>query len=927
MAKGGGLHIDRWSSGLVTNRAATSTPIHYSEGHAVQSTDALIDGSNVEISPANTLARRPGFPKYCSSSFGVETPKGFTSAILAQNLYKVFDTGASVYQFDTTTLTSIFTKATTAQTHYQQVGNLLYFSDGTDSKKWDGGAVSNAGIATPPNAPTIPNLNFLDEAGGVQTVHAWVPNAVYSNTTGSAINFFLLAPTGEIQWSVVPAGTTLSSQSSAPNWSAGFGTLGAVTNDGTMTWTNSGPIKVWKASTLFTNALYTTNQQMGSVNSTISLTTAGSTTINWQIGTKRAGFTNSGGFTGNTNTLKATGLGMSVPTGATIDGIAVTVLRASSRHAAVQDVTVKLLKAGTPTGNNKNTPANWAWTTGENSSMIPNTNGKKYTYGSNTDLWGAAWVPADIASSTFGVEFVANVSDTKISTASLVFPITITVYYHIDAADISGTLYADIIKDSNGNLQRVTVAGTSGSGEPTWSTTIGGTVTDGGVTWECLGTANQLPCLFNRTYAFGFHSGTHVSTLSPTLVVQAPIIGNNVNVHSVGSDDTQVDSCDLYRTPDGGSVLLFDTSTPNVNASTAWDIQDIALDSDLNFELIGPVAHANDPPPVGMTLLKYHMGRMWGVVDNLLYFSAGPDCINGDGNQAWPLANVFTFTGPVYGIAPTSQGLVVFTSVDMSVVLGGPQLQTFWVQPLLRNLGILSPNCITQDGDDIVIYTAQRQMVAVSPNGKNEMGFDVAPTLALNFDPSTAYIAIHRAGQDQGLFISDGSTKIQRFNINAESWDPIGTPVGGIGPIGSIDTAIGTHTLVSTAGGFIVARDTATFADSGSAYAAYATIGSLVLSEPGEPIVKPGTLVVTSAAVGTALTVQVLPNEISGSFTTIPSNAADPFQLPASSTISMKRYSWLGVQTPLPALVKHMQIKITMPTEAFKNEIFTLGIV
>ena len=53
----------------------------------------------------------------------------------------------------------------------------------------------------------------------------------------------------------------------------------------------------------------------------------------------------------------------------------------------------------------------------------------------------------------------------------------------------------------------------------------------------------------------------------------------------------------------------------------------------------------------GMTILAYHMGRLWGAVGNLLYFSAGPDCINGDGNQAWPPANVFTMSAPIKALA------------------------------------------------------------------------------------------------------------------------------------------------------------------------------------------------------------------------------------------------------------------------------------
>lgn len=943
-----GLHIDRFMSGLFTNRAATSTPFRYSYGRAILFHDALIDGSNVEITPANTLARRPGFPQFNSSNTISGTATGFYSAILNGILYDFIDTTTNVYIFTSSTLTSIYSKATTAQTRYQQVGNVVYFSDGNINQKVSidsqgNVVVTNAGIASPTVTPTIPSLNLYD--GTNQWTHAWVPGAIYANTTGSAQQFYLMAPTGEIFWAVVPGGTTRTSGTVPPNWSSVYQSFGAVVNDGTMNWTNCEAPSSWAANTVYANKAFALTNVVSALNTVNSVATTGSGSFaNWQQVGTTWGCVNSSGHTGNSNTLKVTGLGLAVPTGATVKGVQVKVYRGANRSNAVQDVTVQLLKAGTAAGSNKALSGYWpqiSW----NSYVIPAAFGIKTIYGSNTDLWGTTLAPSDVNNSGFGVEFVASQSSSATTSFGYTADVNnngvtvdVTVYYTVSSSDISGTTYQQIVTDSNGNLQACTTGGTSNSSAPSWATTIGSTTTDNTVTWTMIGTANQLPCLFSRTYAYGYHTSgatNHLSTMSALLVVQAPIIGNNVNVKASCTTDTQCDTDDLYRTLDGGGLLLYDTSLPNNSASSSTvTFYDTALDTDLNFLLTGPVAHANDPPPAGITNLTYFMGRLWGVVGNLLYFSAGPDCLNGDGSQAWPPANVFTFSGPINGLAPTSQGLVVFTPTDMSVVLGGPQTLTFWVQPLQRNIGVLSPNCVTQEADEIVIYSSQKQMFAISPSGKNELGFNVAPTLAANFDPTSSYLAIHRNGQDQGLFISDNSSKMMRYNMNAESWDCLATIVGGCGPIASIDTALGTRSLVSVTGSNIVRRDPATFSDSGTAYSAYATIGSLVLSEPGEQVSIVKALVVTSAAVGTALVIAVMPNEIGSpaTFTTIPFTVADPYQLAgttyASQSINMNRYDWKGVQSTLPQLVKHLQIKITLPaTDTVKNEIYTLGIL
>lgn len=948
-----GIHIQRWYSGLNTNRAAINTPIRRTLGGAIPLNDTLIDGSNMEITPANTLARRPGFPKYCSVSYSTDTPKNLTSAILSGNLFKLLDTDQKVYTFDTSHLTSIFTKSTTNQSFFKQVGNMLFFSDGAENKKWSGysdlntlslAAPTNNGIATPVNAPAISNLNFYDSGGGTQTTHAWIPGYTYTNTGSSAQNYFFLAPTGEVQWAVIAKGTTLSSSKTAPNWATQFGIFGGTTIDGQMLWTNCGPIGTWIANTVFENAAYVATHPLAAVSTQATMAgDATPTNFAWQITTgpqnpsgTAAGFANSAGNTGHTNILSITGLGFNVPAGATITGIEVDIYRGANRAGAVTDVNIQLLKAGSPVGSNKAKSGAWPQILFNNYN-VPPSGGVEQIYGSSTDLWGTTWTPSDINNANFGVQIQANQASSSTTSAGITYvngnpqtPVTFTVYYIAAASDIAGTVYAQIITDSNNNLQRVKTAGTSGGSAPSWSTTIGGTTTDSGVTWECLGTANQLPVQFSWTYASSYHGVdlvTHTSTCSPLLTVYAPIIGTGVTLTGLGSGDSQVDRNDLYRTADGGSLLLYDTSATNVNGSTNWTITDTATDADLNFEIIGPVADANDPPPAGMTILAYYMGRLWGAVGNSLVFSAGPDCINGDGNQAWPPANEFLLPSSITGLAATSQGLVVFTANEISVVLGGPETETFWVHSLMTGLGIQSQNCLSQDGDTIYFYTTGRQFFSLSSNGQEENGFAVAPTLAATFNPTSSYVAVHRSGQDQGVFLADGSTHDIRYNLNAQCWDVLATPTNGIGPIASIQTAIGTQTLVSTSNGYIVNRDPTTYSDAGTAYTGYATVGSLNISQAGQDPGQIESVVVTSADVGTALTVSVMPNEIAGSFTSLGSAVQDPWQLPASSTINMERYDWKNNQSALPNAIRHVQVKVTLPTEAFKNEIYTLSLV
>lgn len=81
----------------------------------------------------------------------------------------------------------------------------------------------------------------------------------------------------------------------------------------------------------------------------------------------------------------------------------------------------------------------------------------------------------------------------------------------------------------NGYLYRVVVAGTSSASQPTWPTVIGTTVTDGGVTWLCIGTSIIVLDLADATLWSSFSAGPYrylvVSDRTPGTAGTQPLIG------------------------------------------------------------------------------------------------------------------------------------------------------------------------------------------------------------------------------------------------------------------------------------------------------------------------------------------------------------------------------------------------------------------
>lgn len=118
--------------------------------------------------------------------------------------------------------------------------------------------------------------------------------------------------------------------------------------------------------------------------------------------------------------IKATGLGFSIPAGATINGIVVEIELAGD-GTYVYDNSVKIVKGDSIVGDEK-----------RKYNTLPSSDAY-WEYGANNDLWGVAWSDTDINAADFGVVFSAGNANSITTRTAYVDHIRITVYYTLAA--------------------------------------------------------------------------------------------------------------------------------------------------------------------------------------------------------------------------------------------------------------------------------------------------------------------------------------------------------------------------------------------------------------------------------------------------------------------------------------------------------------
>jgi len=493
------------------------------------------------------------------------------------------------------------------------------------------------------------------------------------------------------------------------------------------------------------------------------------------------------------------------------------------------------------------------------------------------------------------------------------------------------------VLDSNDRVEKIITSGLSGGIAPVWATSQGADTVDNNAVWVNTGQGTGSGTLsWIWAYAYKNSVTGAVSTASP---VSAPLTvnaGNYAFLTGQGSTDPQVDTIVIYRTVQGGSsgVLLEEDEIPNPPGGGMWQYVDENSDSELNPLIEAAIDHANDPPPVGLIEMTYHLGRIWGAVNNSVYFSGGPDTTTGNGNEAFPPANVFVFPDKVSRLYPTSQGLFVFTVSDIYQI-AGTTTASFFSVPFVIGVGLPTYNAFAVNGSTPYFFTSDFQVCALDMSaGINEASFNIGDQLLKpNWNTSTVHITYHIAGSpDKGLYVSDGATGWFRLYPtpapeSGMTWAPFAAIVGGCSAVQSVETAPGTNNLLigPASSGPILKRDPSVFTDNGQSYDANFLFGSIVLAQPGQ-IAELLFITTDSEAVGTRPNISIQLDEIapfsSGGFESLPNFVPDPPQLVPSTSMYSDRY-YLS-QTQQPALCRSVQIRMDWGTDTVQNELLSM---
>lgn len=549
------------------------------------------------------------------------------------------------------------------------------------------------------------------------------------------------------------------------------------------------------------------------------------------------------------------------------------------------------------------------------------------------------------------------------------------------ASTIFGVLPTQVacILDSNNNLQIVTAGsgGTSGVTQPTWATGYGSTTTDGTLTWTNVGAA-VIISTESVQYSYSVHSiDGSVSNAAPVAIIQGPAIGPYIalsntalqyfNVDGLFTPDTQLDQIWIWRTPQGESTLILEDQIPIDAFYSSGNfmyrelgIPDVSTGGgSLNALVSAPIADKADPPPAGLTALTYHVGRIWGILDNVLRYSGGPDTVTGNGNTAWPPSNSIPLLGMPIFLFPTTvssgPGLLAMTTSGGQMILGdGTTSSIFTPISYESAISVSGYNAIGLLGTTIYFMESNGKVSSFDPaNGYLEVGFPIGdqfnnvttgapdgPTGQL-YNPATAYVTWNlQSSGESAMYVADGAVGWFRFSPIAPPetgslWSTRAVILGGTSAVQSIETEPGVFNLLiaPASSGPLLMRDTTKtvweddVAGTPTPYPAWDVKGVITLCETGQ-VAEIAHVALKSMPEGARPVASLLLGELEATvdapWAPLEITSNDPPILQPSETLYSDRYS--AEQNGVCPKSDLVSLKVDYGAQAFGDELLKFGI-
>jgi hypothetical protein len=518
--------------------------------------------------------------------------------------------------------------------------------------------------------------------------------------------------------------------------------------------------------------------------------------------------------------------------------------------------------------------------------------------GGSNDLWNANWSPSQINEVDFGVSIQA-VNNSAVNANFSIQSVLVNVFFIGDGPDT-----INVTADPNGTTAQT------------------------GFQW---------------VYCYGNSTSGHIS--SPSFA--SPLLGPFTTPSQFGivvrvSPDPQVNEIHVFRTTDGGGTPFFElpnSPIPNSDDGSggagppSHTIIDTADDDALQLANIAPLPFFNDPPVLGATDPVWFGGRLWMHQGNRLFFASGPDVTMGSGEESWFPPYVFTIPGgQIIRKFSTPNGMIII-GTDNIYIVRGFSTASFTVNDFMLDIGMRTWTAADTDGSNIYLYTTDRQLLLINPNGLTSISQNIADRIQA-VDPSLAYVAQYRfTATENWLLVSDGSTFIYPYNLELQAWATIQAPIGGVGAIKSMEVMPGIWQLwrgKPAVNQTITFRDLTSFRDEGFGYACNVIFGPIPVAD-FLTLAQMRDIVIATASTDTVKFASILPNEIvpmaANQFQLLGITSSEPPELSATPSLSYQanRYTWKN--TTYSEYANFVFLRIDFSADGNPDQLFawTLG--